>query len=1082
TYTVANADVQYLGEGDTKEETFTVLSADGTAHDIVVTITGTNDAPTITNSSIQTDEDIIRLFSASDFPFSDVDGDSLQSITITAIPSSGELQVFDGTDWNTIASNTVVTADQLIAGEFRYVPELNVPEATDSGANAASFTYTLSDGVLDSTEATMQINIIPVADTPILQIGTTAVGDQAGQDNSYQPPVGNGLFLSVYNNLPRDDFHDASAIETELTSYYTPSSVTTVSALGSGNTSSEAVSVDLYDALTLKGLIYLEAGHSYVFSGYQDDTFHIELGGTTLESIDYNNWDDYTSDGFVPTESGYYTLEVYAYNGAGEGYASVLLSDSGGAPQSLSEYSTYTDLNALESAGGQHSAYVDNAGDGGYYPARLAEGLEGSAIHLPNIDASLTDTDGSELLSVAISAIPVGAILSDGMNSFTATAESSSVDVTDWDLNNLTIVAYIDSPAESFDLNVSVTATERENGSTAQSAGSITVSVIEAEVSRAPSSSDQTIEIQEDEAYTLTLSDFAFNDQDGDNLVSVIVDVPSTSLDSGELYLNGVKLTSQTTVSAEDIAAGLLVYQPATDVSDTPDSYFTYSLVDDGSTANGGVVQSSDYTMSFDIQPVADTIPGSAVVVSIGEPVVSILDLTGTDGGTLQGKGEYGFPNGVTLSTFGNGIFTYNSGAGLGVDSATDSNFRIETAEEIGISFPTGMQAVSMRLKNVGDDTPRIGAILELSDLAEDTTVSGQVISVNGTTVLDSNLQVQLQFTMAGGATQTLTANLTGGGSWIVDYSSISLANVTEAKVITYVDGNLFSNGGDTISLTYDSDISSVIFGNSGTGNGYQISYVSFDVDAQGSPTYTYPIDLYAPIQDVVGVEEAVSELMLGGFPDDITVLSLTVVDENGAYTEISPDEQGNYDLTSFSDLLETDTSSLVDKIYLTTDEPLADDFSPNFEVTVVDGSSYSKTIVGGTEGSTFLGTDGDDVIYGGLGSDTMTGEGGQDTFSWQVQDAGAIDTITDFQAGVGGDVLNFADLLQGEDDSPATLDNYLDFSFDSNTGNTTITVDVDGAGAGTDTQSVILEGVEYSGADQQIIQQLLNDGNLIVD
>ncbi|MBU3071703.1 VCBS domain-containing protein, partial [Aestuariicella sp. G3-2] len=52
TYTVANADVQYLGEGDTKEETFTVLSADGTAHDIVVTITGTNDGAVIGGDAV----------------------------------------------------------------------------------------------------------------------------------------------------------------------------------------------------------------------------------------------------------------------------------------------------------------------------------------------------------------------------------------------------------------------------------------------------------------------------------------------------------------------------------------------------------------------------------------------------------------------------------------------------------------------------------------------------------------------------------------------------------------------------------------------------------------------------------------------------------------------------------------------------------------------------------------------------------------------------------------------------------------------------------------------------------------------
>ncbi|MEW6999803.1 VCBS domain-containing protein, partial [Colwelliaceae bacterium BS250] len=52
TYTVANADVQYLALDEEKVETFTVLSADGTTHDVVVTITGTNDLPTIAGDDI----------------------------------------------------------------------------------------------------------------------------------------------------------------------------------------------------------------------------------------------------------------------------------------------------------------------------------------------------------------------------------------------------------------------------------------------------------------------------------------------------------------------------------------------------------------------------------------------------------------------------------------------------------------------------------------------------------------------------------------------------------------------------------------------------------------------------------------------------------------------------------------------------------------------------------------------------------------------------------------------------------------------------------------------------------------------
>ncbi|MGY3945706.1 VCBS domain-containing protein, partial [Aeromonas tecta] len=52
TYNVANAAVQYLKEGETKVETFTVQSADGTTHTVTITITGTNDLPTIAGDDL----------------------------------------------------------------------------------------------------------------------------------------------------------------------------------------------------------------------------------------------------------------------------------------------------------------------------------------------------------------------------------------------------------------------------------------------------------------------------------------------------------------------------------------------------------------------------------------------------------------------------------------------------------------------------------------------------------------------------------------------------------------------------------------------------------------------------------------------------------------------------------------------------------------------------------------------------------------------------------------------------------------------------------------------------------------------
>jgi Ca2+-binding RTX toxin-like protein len=94
-----------------------------------------------------------------------------------------------------------------------------------------------------------------------------------------------------------------------------------------------------------------------------------------------------------------------------------------------------------------------------------ASGGEDTAITLPGISASLTDLDGSESLAVTVSALPEGAVLTDGINSFTATSGNTSVDVSGWDLDSVSV-----TPPASFtgtmSLTVSATSTENEGGAT----------------------------------------------------------------------------------------------------------------------------------------------------------------------------------------------------------------------------------------------------------------------------------------------------------------------------------------------------------------------------------------------------------------------------------------------------------------------------------------------------------------------------------------------------------------------------------------------------------------------------------------
>ncbi len=79
-------------------------------------------------------------------------------------------------------------------------------------------------------------------------------------------------------------------------------------------------------------------------------------------------------------------------------------------------------------------------------------------------------------MTVLIGAIPVGATLSDGTNSFTATSGKTSVDVTLWTLSALTVTPPADSGAD-FTLAVTAISTETSNGDEATIKGDLSVSV-----------------------------------------------------------------------------------------------------------------------------------------------------------------------------------------------------------------------------------------------------------------------------------------------------------------------------------------------------------------------------------------------------------------------------------------------------------------------------------------------------------------------------------------------------------------------------------------------------------------------------
>ncbi|PAU59218.1 retention module-containing protein [Pseudomonas sp. PICF141] len=158
-------------------------------------------------------------------------------------------------------------------------------------------------------------------------------------------------------------------------------------------------------------------------------------------------------------------------------------------------------------------------------------------------------------------------------------------------------------------------------------------------------------------------------------------------------------------------------------------------------------------------------------------------------------------------------------------------------------------------------------------------------------------------------------------------------------------------------------------------------------------------------------------------------------------------------------------------------------------------GDNTSNRINGGLGDDVLNGRDGDDFLIGGLGNNTLTGGSGADTFQWLKGNSGH-DVITDFTPGT--DKLDLSQLLQGENGTAQSLDDYLHFTVSGSGASVITSIDVSAMAGATPNQTIDLAGVNLAshygvtpGADgviagghdtATIINGMLNDHSLKVD
>ncbi|WP_028762722.1 VCBS domain-containing protein, partial [Shewanella colwelliana] len=179
-------EIQHLGKGETLTDTVTVHSKDGTTHDIVITIHGTNDAPTV-SSEVQLNsgkEDSVQTITAADLlaHATDIDGNDQGQLTVA----------------NLIANHGSIRDNQ--DGTFTFSPEKDYN-------GEVHFSYDVKDAHGGVTHTGATTNLAAVDDHTVFGGITTAVAKEDVDPgvSSYGNFGGNSYSMSQWHQLTITD-------------------------------------------------------------------------------------------------------------------------------------------------------------------------------------------------------------------------------------------------------------------------------------------------------------------------------------------------------------------------------------------------------------------------------------------------------------------------------------------------------------------------------------------------------------------------------------------------------------------------------------------------------------------------------------------------------------------------------------------------------------------------------------------------------------------------------------------------------------------------------------------------------------
>jgi len=596
---------------------------DPTARTMTVNVTPVNDAPIGRSVSVTALEDTAYVFATTDFGFSDPDGNSLLAVRIASLPTAGVL-----TDNGVaVSSGQSVSAADISAGLLRFTP---APDA--NGAGYASFKFQVRDnggtangGVdFDPAVRTMTVDVTPVNDAP------------SGADNTVTTLEDTAYVFATA------DFGFTDADGGVLTSV----DIASLPASGTLTNNGVAVASGQWVSATdiAAGQLRFTPAANANGAGYASFTFQVRddggtaNGGVSIDPTPRTMTVNVTAVNDAPAAANHTvtTAEDTAYVFAagdfgfsdtdGNGFAAVKIASlpgagtltNNGVAVSSGQLVSAADIAAgllrfTPAAGATGAAYASftfqvqddggtAAGGADLDPTARTMTVNVTAVNdapsganntvatpedSPYVfaasDFGFSDTDGNALLAVKISSLPAAGTLTNNGVAVSSGQRVSAADIAAGLLRFTPAANANGTGYASFSFQV------QDNGGTANGGTDLdpiarTMTVDVTAVNDAPTGTNNAVVMQQDGTYAFSAADFGFSDSDGNAFAGVVIaGVPP----GGVITDNGAPVAAGQTVSAADIAAGLVRYTPTVGASGVPYASFTFRVQDSGGTANG---------------------------------------------------------------------------------------------------------------------------------------------------------------------------------------------------------------------------------------------------------------------------------------------------------------------------------------------------------------------------------------------------------------------------------------------------------------------------------------------------------------